>query len=314
MIALVRGGGRLRRAALVAGFAAWVIAAPPCKAGDGVPAGAVICPTCHKPYKGAHKHPGPGVGTLGYGPPGPHQGFQGFGLGYHLGYGYGGAALGVGADGGYPFYSGPGYPHPWPRLRRFGGINPFPFYGGPGGPTPECPNYFAPTGPLVVDRPVIAVEPQPGEAALGTGYGGYSGVLPYPETVLAPFTTAAAAGGSSSGVGSASPPNAPPNAAPAPGEVLDERAASRSLGIDVEPFADPAGDRGLKVTQVYRGSPAQEAGLRVGDVIRSCNGRVTEMPAHLAWIIANAAPDRALKMTVRAASDGQVHTITARLP
>ena len=51
--------------------------------------------------------------------------FQGFGLGYHLGYGYGGAAIGVGPDGGYPFYGGPGYPHPAPCLRRCGGITPY---------------------------------------------------------------------------------------------------------------------------------------------------------------------------------------------
>ena len=43
----------------------------------------------------------PGCGTLGYGPPGLHPGFQGFGLGYHLGYGYGGKrAAGSGCRGG----------------------------------------------------------------------------------------------------------------------------------------------------------------------------------------------------------------------
>ena len=91
---------------------------------------------CQMPLTGHHKHSVPAAGTLGYAKPGLYPGFQGFGLGYHLGYGYGGSALGVGADGGYPFYGGPGYPHPWPTLRRIGGITPFPFYGGPGGPMP----------------------------------------------------------------------------------------------------------------------------------------------------------------------------------
>ena len=313
MIGRFRYGGPLGRVAFAAGVAAWVLSAAPCRADGGAPAGAAVCPTCHQPHKGSHKHPGPGAGTLGYGPPGVYPGFQGFGLGYHLGYGYGGGALGVGADGGDPFYGGPGYPHPWPQLRRIGGINPFPFYGGPGGPTPGCPNYFAPTGPLVPDRPVIEVIRQPGEADPASGYGGYTGVLPYPESVMAPFTTAAAAAGSLSGAGSASRPNAPPSTAPAPGELLDARAASRSVGLDAEAFTDTAG-RGLRVTRVAAGSPAQAAGLRPGDVIRSINGYVTAVPANLAWIIANAAPDRVLRMSVRTAGDGVVRTITVRLP
>src|SRR5262245_47937450 len=94
----------------------------------------------------------PGGGTLGYGPPGVFDGFQGFGLGYHLGYRYGGDALGVGAEGGYPFYGGPGYPHKEPRLRRLGRIVPFCYFGGPGYPTPDHPNFFGGFGPLVPDQ------------------------------------------------------------------------------------------------------------------------------------------------------------------
>ena len=87
---------------------------------------------------------------------------QGFSLGYHPGYGYGRGALGVGAEGGYPFYGGPGYPHPWPCLRRIGGIVPFPYYGGPGYPIPGHPNYFGEFGPLSPDRPVVTVATEPG--------------------------------------------------------------------------------------------------------------------------------------------------------
>ena len=49
------------------------------------------------------------------------------------------ATPGPGAEGGYPFYGGPGYPNCEPSLRRIGGINPFPYYGGPGYPTPGPP-------------------------------------------------------------------------------------------------------------------------------------------------------------------------------
>ena len=49
-------------------------------------------------------------------------------------------------------------------------------------------------------------------------------------------------------------------------------------------------------------------------MIRSINGYLTEQPANLTWIIANAAPDHVLKMSVRTASDGQVRTVTIRKP
>jgi hypothetical protein len=271
-----------------------------------------VCPTCHK--AGLHKHPGPPYGTLGYGKPGIYPGFQGFGLGYFLGYGYGGVGLGVGAEGGYPFYGGPGYPHPWPRLRRIGGINPFPYFGGPGYPTPDCPNYFGGVGPLVADPPVIEIEGEPGEAGYASGYGYFTGSYPYSETVFAPFTTRAAAAGTSSGVSSDSPPLAPPNPTPAPGEVPDIPAAGRRLGIVTEPVDEPDRTPALKVTRVEPGSAAETAGLHVGDVIRSINGYVTQQPAHLVWILANAAPDNVLKASVRTATDRAVHPITIRLP
>jgi hypothetical protein len=88
---------------------------------------------------------GSNCGILGSKLLGPGPGYQGFGLNFHPGYGYGGAALGVGPEGGYPFYGGPGYPHAEPRLRRFPLLHivPFPYFGGPGYPTPECPNFFA---------------------------------------------------------------------------------------------------------------------------------------------------------------------------
>ena len=253
-------------------------------------------PDVPQAVQGSHKHPGPGYGTLGYGRPGLYPGFQGFGLGYHLGYGYGGDALGVGADGGYPFYGGPGYPHPWPRLRRIGGITPFPYDGGPGSPSPCHPNYFGGVGPLVADRPVVTIGSDRGDLDEASGYGPFTGTLPYPETSFAPF--AAAAGGSSSGGSSPYPPTTPTNTAPATGEIPDLPAQGRSLGIDEEPVVDFDGVRGMKVSKVYPGTAAEKAGLQAGDVIHSINGYLTTRRGNLAWIIANAAPDNVLKMNV----------------
>ena len=70
----------------------------------------------------------------------------------------------------------------------------------------------------------------------------------------------------------------------------------------------------MKVSRVYPGTAAEKAGLKPGDVIRSINGYRTEEPGNLAWIIANAAPDKVLKMIVRTADDAKEHTITVQLP
>jgi len=153
------------------------------------------------------------VGTLGYGPPGPHPGFQGFGLGYHLGYGYGGHALGVGSEGGYPFYGGPGYPRCEPRLRRIGGITPFPYFGGAGYLSPEHPNFFGAVGPLVADRPVVTMVSGRGEQVEGSDYGAFTGGVPNPEALFAPFT-ARFSGASSMKVRSSYSPPGPTNLAP----------------------------------------------------------------------------------------------------
>jgi hypothetical protein len=152
------------------------------------------------------------AGTLGYGPPGPHPGFQGFGLGFHRGHGYGGEALGVGAQGGYPFHGGPGYLHPGPRLNRLPLTRntPFPFHGGPGGPTPDQPQYYdGGANALVVDQPVVST---PG--ADENGYGSFSGMIPYPDSAFASFT--AEASGVSSRPGQSLAPSNPALLTPNP--------------------------------------------------------------------------------------------------
>ena len=68
----------------------------------------------------------------------------------------------------------------------------------------------------------------------------------------------------------------------------------------------------MKVTNVYPGTAAERAGLGVCDVIYSINGYLTEQRGNLAWIIANAAQNNQLRMSVKTAKDGQEHAITER--
>jgi hypothetical protein len=154
---------------------------------------------------GFFQHSVTGYGTLSYGGYGTYPGFPGFGLSFHRGYGYGGNGLGVGALGGYPYFGGPGYPHPAPVLRRCGGIAPFTFYGGPGYPRFGFSNYFTEVGPLVVREPVAVVNPR--VIGYAGDFGPFTGTLPYPDAYFAPFAEAAA--GSAMGVPSASAPGLP---------------------------------------------------------------------------------------------------------
>jgi len=327
MIAQIRGSGRLplKVFTLLLGFS--VLGASSARADDDGP---VVTGPVHnspQPYTGIHLLPGPpSFGTLGYGPPGLQPGYQGFGLGYHLGYGYGGDALGVGADGGYPFYGGPGYPHCMPQLGRIGGIVPFPYFGGPGYPTPDHPDFFGEFGPLVPDQPVVTIVGESGQPIQGTGYGSFTGAVTNAEAQFAPFTARAAAGVSSMRARSSNPANSttplpdagfsPPR--PSPNPTVSDRSslpvARQFLGIEAEPVVDAGGVRGMKITKIYPGSAAERTGLHEGDVIHAINDYVTQQPGNLEWIYVNAAPNNVLKMNVRSASDGKEQNITAQFP
>ena len=263
--------------------------------------------------------PAPGYGTLGYGGPGVYPGFQGFGLGYHLGNGYGGGGLGVGAFGGYPGYGGPGYPHGTPPLNRFGRIVPFTYYGGPGGPSPGHPNYFGLVGPLAVEPPV-AFE----NNGSTQGYGPATGAIPYPDTLFAPYASTEGVTGLPPDSNPAEPPRTDvPETRSGYSVVSDVRTAggrpaprpqARDLGIQEEPVVDTGGVQGLKIVKVDAGSVAEKAGLEVGDVIHSANGHLTRRRGNLAWIAANAAPDHPLKIRFRKRSDGREHATAIQLP
>jgi hypothetical protein len=304
MIMRLRGGGRFPSKVIALILGTWIIAGPSTVAGDW-PAG----PTKQESQKGGKGQPGRRSPT--FGAPGRALGYYGFGLGYHLGYGYGGDALGVGADGGYPFYGGPGYRHCEPVLRRVGGITPFPYFGGSGYPTPSNPNYFGAVGALVDDQPVVTSESDLRDSGSSGGYGLYNGTLPYPETTFAPFSGMSTIGRSSGGASPGSVAIIPTNTAQAAGDIPDEPASDRHLGIDVERVIDADRARGLKITRVQPGSAAEKAGLVEGDVILMVNGYLTKQSRDLAWIIANAVPRDVLKLSVRTARDGEVRTITA---
>jgi S1-C subfamily serine protease len=135
------------------------------------------------------------------------------------------------------------------------------------------------------------------------GFGPFTGAIPYPDSLFAPYAAAAAADGSSAGTTAS-------DRATGSGRT----ARTRDFGIDEQPVVDSSGSRGMKISRVYPGTSAEKAGLKVGDVIRSINGYLTEQPGNIAWIIANAAPIKVLQMHVRTAADDRMHAITARLP
>jgi hypothetical protein len=299
-------------------------------------------------------HGGLGYGTLGWGGPGQAVGFYGFGLSFHRGYGYGGYGLGVGADGGVPFYGGPGYPclgHPYDGGPAFTGL-PSPLI------RPED-RYERPGLPSVANGGVGADNRARAEAVVGPGqpdfgynsgegtgvgyrgsFGPFTGASSYAYTHPGFTAEAAAAGTVFDAFGDAGSvewqpagrgrlpapdstgPNAPPGlgpdsrapgSSPGTGALIPLPAPVPALGIDEEPVVDDDGVRGTKVARVHVGTPAEKAGLKAGDVIHSVNGRLTQQAGNLTWIIANSAPDRVLKMSVRRGIDGKEHTITVQL-
>ena len=113
----------------------------------------------------------------------------GFGLSFHLGYGYGGRGLGVGGEGGYPFYSGPGYPHEAPPLRRFGRIVPFAYYGGPDYPCRASSALLRADGPTRGRSAGGDQRPDRRDLPVASDYGPFSGRSPIPRPSFAPYAT-----------------------------------------------------------------------------------------------------------------------------
>ncbi len=265
--------------------------------GDGKVGG----PITHRQWITPHSTSVLTQAELGYGPPGQHPGFYGFGLSFHPGYGYGGNALGVGAYGGYPCYGGPGYAlhYGYPKFA-------YPYFEG-----------TAQLGQLLFDPPVVITElMDAGDFGPFTGASSYAYVHPsyaaeaaatgsfVPGVVVPPATSASSVA-----------PEAtltPPAAGAAPIDRVP--VGERYLGMDVEPGADAGGRRGLRIVNILSGSTAAKAGLQVGDIIYSINGNLTAQRGDLAGTAANAAPGSILKMIVRKASDGAERIVTIQMP
>jgi hypothetical protein len=238
---------------------------------------------------------------LGYGPPGLHPGFYGFGLSFHPGYGYGGNALGVGAYGGYPCYGGPGYPlhYGYPKFA-------YPYYEG--------------IGQLYYDQPVVITE------LMDAGdFGPYTGASAYAYVHPSYAAEAAATGSFVPGAPSypdTSATTPTPEATftprettpPGPGATNRGAVQDRFLGMVVDAVTAPDGQRGLGVVSVLPGSTAENAGLRAGDIILSIDGQPAAQREVLGRIIAGAAPGSTLRLFVRQTSTGREQTITVRVP
>ena len=85
-----------------------------------------------------------------------------------------------------------------------------------------------------------------------------------------------------------------------------------SLGIDEKGVSDATGSH-IQVTRVHPGSPAERAGLKVGDTITSANGYLTQQAGNLAWIINHHAPNGVVTLNIRKAANGQDATVNATL-
>ena len=87
----------------------------------------------------------------------------------------------------------------------------------------------------------------------------------------------------------------------------------RYLGIDEVAVVDGV-TQGIQVMRVFPGSPAERAGLQVGDVIHTANGYRIQQHGNLTWIISSLPANGILQMSVRTARDRMEHTISAQIP
>ena len=63
-------------------------------------------------------------------------------------------------------------------------------------------------------------------------------------------------------------------------------------------ITEQAVDGGVQVVAVDPGSPAEQAGVQVGDVLTQANGYLTQAPGNLCWIVQNAAPNRVVDIQI----------------
>ena len=120
-------------------------------------------------------------------------------------------------------------------------------------------------------------------------------------------------GGAAVGIGFAIPSDTVTSIAPqliATGTVTNSGRAA--LGVTVETVADPSGQpAGVGVVSVKAGGPADQAGIRAGDVILAVNGQPTDSVSALQSALATHKPGDQVR--VRLSRDGSQHTVTATL-
>lgn len=86
---------------------------------------------------------------------------------------------------------------------------------------------------------------------------------------------------------------------------FDQPASFAGIGVSIDP--KPAG---LEVVRVFDASPAQRAGLKVGDLIVGVNGRsLHKLPADTSVALIKGPPGTEVRLTVKSRGRASVHTI-----
>jgi membrane-associated protease RseP (regulator of RpoE activity) len=86
---------------------------------------------------------------------------------------------------------------------------------------------------------------------------------------------------------------------------------TQTLSDQLRRGLDYSGDNGVLVNRVVPGSPADEAGVRNGDVIVSVNSRSVDSPDALAEIVRGSSPGQ--RVAIQVVRDGDTRTLSAEL-
>jgi S1-C subfamily serine protease len=100
------------------------------------------------------------------------------------------------------------------------------------------------------------------------------------------------------------PPAATQPDGPALGVLVDDIPFDRLDGMDLS--------YGVEVAQVVSGSPAAEAGLLAGDILRQVNGQPVFSVSRLQWLVSQSAPETPLQLVYNRDGKPLTATITPR--
>jgi membrane-associated protease RseP (regulator of RpoE activity) len=85
----------------------------------------------------------------------------------------------------------------------------------------------------------------------------------------------------------------------------------QGLTSDIRDAMDISTETGVLVTDIVDDSPAEEAGIEVGDVIQKFDGQTVSSPGQLSRLVGKTAPGQKVKVEI--SRDGQKKTITAQI-